>query len=156
MSIAGSITALPRSTAGSAGVTKRLSRWAPVVAAIGLVGIAAFQVALALGAPWGVAAWGGIDEGELATGRGVASGLAALVLVAATLVVLGRAGFWSGDRHRRFFRWASWAVVAILLLSGLGNFASSSNWERLLMGPLAWLLALACLLVALGSPDRQT
>lgn len=35
-------------------------------------------------------------------------------------------------------------------LSGLANLASSSGWERFLMGPVALLLAFLCLVVALG------
>ena len=36
------------------------ARVAAVVAAIGFAGIAIFQLALAAGAPWGYAAWGGV------------------------------------------------------------------------------------------------
>jgi uncharacterized membrane protein YhhN len=41
-------------------------------------------------------------------------------------------------------------LVGAIALSALGNFASSSGWERFLMGPVALLLALLCFIVALG------
>lgn len=48
------------------------------------------------------------------------------------------------------FRWGVWVLVGAMTLSALGNFASSSGWERFLNGPVALLLALLCLVVALG------
>jgi len=42
--------------------TGRAGRAAAVAAAIGFAGIAIFQVALAAGAPWGHAAWGGAQQ----------------------------------------------------------------------------------------------
>ena len=44
------------------------ARVAAVVAAIGFAGIAFFQLALAAGAPWGYAAWGGVSA-HLSTER---------------------------------------------------------------------------------------
>jgi hypothetical protein len=134
---------------------QRAVRPASVIATVGLVGFAAFQTALALGAPWGKAAWGG-SEATLETGLRVASGAAALVLIAATWVVLGRAGFRRAGRDGRLFRWGTWAIALVLALGGLGNLASSSNWERFLNGPAALLIAAACLIVARGAPAETS
>ena len=49
-----------------------------------------FQLALAAGAPWGRAAWGGQNDGVLPVGFRVASGIAAVVWLWVLLVVLGR------------------------------------------------------------------
>jgi hypothetical protein len=38
----------------------------------------------------------------------------------------------------------------LLALSALANFASKSRWEKAILGPLALLLSLLCLVVALG------
>jgi hypothetical protein len=130
---------------------ERAVRPAAVVATVGLVGFAAFQAALALGAPWGRAAWGG-SETELGPGHRVASGVAALVLIAAASVVLGRAGYWRASRDSGVFRWGTWGVAVLLALGGLGNLASSSNWERFLNGPVALLIAVASLIVAREAP----
>ncbi len=143
--------------AGTTGVSHlagRAVRPVAVVAAVGLVGFAAFQAALALGVPLGAAAWGGADS-DLTPEMRVASGLAALLLLGVAFVVLGRAGYWHTDRNLGLFRWGTWGAAVFLALGSLGNFASSSNWEQFLNGPLALLLALACFIVALGSPSRQ-
>ena len=47
----------------------RVARTAAVLAAIGFAGLAIFQAALAAGAPWGHAAWGG-EEAHLSAVRG--------------------------------------------------------------------------------------
>ena len=116
-------------------------------AATGLAAIACFQVALALGAPWGQAAWGGA-QAHLPPQLRVGSAISAVVLALAALAVLASAGHWGPARAKGVFRWGIWALVPLLALSALGNFASTSRWENLLMGPLALLLSLLCLVVA--------
>jgi hypothetical protein len=116
-------------------------------AATGLAGIACFQAALALGAPWGHAAWGGAQT-HLPPELRVGSAISTVVLALAALVVLARAGYWGPARAMGLFRWGTWALVPLLALSALGNFASTSRWENLLMGPFALLLSLLCLVVA--------
>jgi hypothetical protein len=119
------------------------------LAATGLAGIACFQTALALAAPWGQAAWGG-GQTNLPPPLRIGSAISAVVLALAALVVLARAGYWGPARAMGVFRWGTWALVPILALSALGNFASTSRWENLLMGPFALLLSLLCLIVARG------
>jgi hypothetical protein len=116
-------------------------------AATGLAGLACFQAALALGAPWGQSAWGGA-QAHLPQELRVGSAISAVVLALAALVVLARAGHWGRTRAEGVFRWGTWALVPLLALSALGNFASTSRWENLLMGPLALLLSILCLVVA--------
>jgi hypothetical protein len=118
-----------------------------VVAAVGFVVLAAFQVALALGAPLGRAAWGGTHV-QLPTGLRVASAFAAAVWVLAALTVLGRSGFSASPLPPAFVRWGTWILVGVLVLGALMNFASPSGWERFLWGPAALILAVLCLVVA--------
>jgi hypothetical protein len=106
----------------------------------------AFQFALALGAPLGHAAWGGA-QAQLPPGLRIASGCAAVVLLLAAFIVLGRAGY-QVPVPPSVSRRGTWVLVAVLTLSALGNFASSSNWERFLLGPLALVQALLCFVVA--------
>jgi uncharacterized membrane protein YhhN len=75
------------------------------------------------------------------------------VLILGALIVLGRTSFWETSLPFGVFQWGTWALVAGMALSALGNFASSSPWERFLMGPMALLLALLCLVVALWGPS---
>jgi hypothetical protein len=128
---------------GSALTARRLA----FAIAVGLAIIAAFQLALALGVPWGQAAYGGTSA-TLAPELRVASGVATVVWLLAAALVLGRAGYWGSARWSVAFPWASWVVAVLLLLGALANFASSSPWERFGWGPLALLLAILCVILA--------
>ena len=74
-------------------MAKEPVRIAAVAAAAGFLLQAAFQAALALGAPLGSASWGGAYEGQLPMGLRIASGVAVGVYVLFALIVLGRGGF---------------------------------------------------------------
>ena len=123
------------------------ARTAAVAAAVGFLTIAAFQAALALGAPLGRAAWGGTHT-QLPTGLRVASAFAFGVWALAALIVLGRAGFQVSALPSDLLRWGTWILVGVLALGAVLNFASPSSWERFLWGPVALILAGLCLLVA--------
>lgn len=124
------------------------------VAAAGLALVAAFQLLLALGAPWGRATLGGNIDGTLPLELRVASSVAMAIFTSAAFVVLGRAGHW-GDRFSRAFRVGTSALVVILALSALLNLASSSPWERFGWAPFTCLLAMATFVTARGrSRDR--
>ena len=75
----------------------RATRAVAVAAAIGLAVIAIFELLLALGVPWGRAAWGGSQE-VLSPDLRMASAVAVVVWVGAALLVLGRAGYWASAR----------------------------------------------------------
>lgn len=112
-----------------------------VGAAALLTGVAGYQVAVAAGAPLGGHVWGG-RFGPVPPPRiRVASGLAAVVLVAAALVVLAAAG-----RLRLPFleRRAAQRVTAVLAayfaLNTVGNVASKSVVERVMMGSITSIL----------------
>jgi hypothetical protein len=126
--------------------SERSGRRAAAAAATGLVGIASFQVALAAGADWGHAAWGGAHA-ELTTGQRFGSAVAAVVWIAAALLVLARAGLGSGGGSK-LVRRGTWVVVALLVVGAIPNLASQSRWESLLLGPLSLLLAMLCVVVA--------
>lgn len=119
------------------------------VAAGGFVLVAAFQVALALGAPWGRAAWGGAHE-RLPKGLRIASGFAAVVWLIASLVVLSRGGYDWSPIPFGVARWATWTLFGILLLGTLLNLASRSKLERLIQTPIAGVLSILTLIAALG------
>jgi hypothetical protein len=122
-------------------------RGVAIMTAIGLAIVAAFQVALALGVPWGRAAYGGTSE-TLPPELRVASTVAAIVWLLAAAVILGRAGYWGSPRWAAIFRRGTWLVAGLLGLGALVNFASSSPWERFGWGPLALLLAIGCVVLA--------
>ena len=131
-----------------AALTGGTARSAAVMAAVGFVLVASFQVALALGAPWGKAAWGGAHE-RLPNGLRIASSFAGVLWLAAALVVLARAGYEWSPLPFSVARWGTWVLVGMLLLGTLMNLASRSRLERLIQTPIAAILSILCLLVAL-------
>lgn len=72
------------------------------------------------------------------------------MLIAASLAVLGRSGYWGASVPFSVFRWGMWVLVGVMTLSALANLVSSSAWERFPMGPAGIQLALLCPIVALG------
>jgi hypothetical protein len=128
------------------------ARTAAVLAAAGFLVIAVFQVALALGAPLGHAAWGG-QQARLPTRFRIGSAIAAEIWIVATLIVLGRGGFEISPFPVAVERWGTWILVGLLPIGALMNVASSSRWERYVWGPLALVLALLTLVVALNAPS---
>lgn len=115
-------------------------RSAAVAASVGFLAIAAFQAALALGAPLGRAAWGGTRP-DLPIGLRIASGVAIFVWLLAAAIVLGRSGIEVVPMPMDLVRAGSWVVLVVLAIGAVMNFASQSPWERFLWGPLAVVLA---------------
>jgi hypothetical protein len=124
-------------------------RIAAVAAAVGFLVMAAFQAALALGAPLGTASWGGAYEGQLPMGLRIASGVAVAVYVLFALIVLGRGGFRGVPLPHGVLRWGTWVLVGLMFVGALMNFASSSGWERFGWGPFSLILGVLCLFVTL-------
>jgi hypothetical protein len=124
-------------------------RWAGAAAAIGFVLLATFQVALAVGAPWGKAAWGGAHT-RLPRGFRIASAFAAVFWIVAAFVLLARATYEWSPIPLGAARWLTWVLFGLLVLGTLLNLASRSRWERLIQTPAAAVLAVLCFLVALG------
>jgi hypothetical protein len=128
-----------------------VARLAAAVAATALIVVAAFEIFWALGGSWGLSgAWGGVHE-HLPAGLRVASSFAAILLVGGATIVLGRARYWSSHDRFGILHWGTWAIVGVMALSALANFASSSSSERFQNAPVALLLALLCLIVALSN-----
>ena len=120
---------------------------AGVLAAIGCVGIAAFQVALTAGAPIGRAAWGGAHE-RLPRNLRVASAVAAFVWMLAALIVLAGAGFEASPIPVSVADSATWALGGLLLVGAAMNLLSRSRLERLIWAPVALVLAALTVIVA--------
>ena len=117
--------------------------------------VAAFQVALAAGAPWGEAAWGG-GQAELGVGLRVASGVQAVLFSGFALVVLRRAGHhvWA-PLPDRWLPSAVWILAGYMSLGTLMNAASRSDIERAIQTPTALTLAVLCALVAIKSRNNR-
>jgi hypothetical protein len=123
---------------------------AAILASVGFVVIAGFQAALALGAPWGRAAWGGRNPGRLPSNLRRASAVSAVIWLVAPIVVLDRAGVPIVDLPDVVSLVGTWLVVGVSFLGAAVNFASSSPYERFGWGPFALVVGLMTLVVALG------
>jgi hypothetical protein len=125
------------------------------VLAAGLLLIAAgFQVALAAGAPWGAAAYGGRaarPDGTLPPTYRVGSAVTVAVLAAAGSVVLLRGGV-VGDADPSDGRLtaALWVLAVLFGVNTVGNLAGRHPVERWGMGALTGCLTVLCVLLAVG------
>ena len=129
-------------------LARRALRFAAAVTATAFIVVAGCEMFWALGGSQGLSgAWGG-NHDHLPVGLRVASAVAAIFLVAGAIIVLGRARYWASSDQLGILRWGTWALVAVMGLSAIANFASSSTMERFQNGPAALLLALLCLAVA--------
>jgi hypothetical protein len=126
---------------------------AAIIAATVFLALGLFQLALAVGAPLGHAAWGG-DSARLTAGQRIGSAISIVVYAAAAAVVLARAGITQWPRAHRLLKWGPWLLAILFALSALANFASASRWENLLFGPAAVVLAILCVIVARIPPTR--
>ena len=124
--------------------------------AAGLLVVVAFQAALTLGAPFGAAAQGGTNPGQLPDELRIASGVGAFVFLFASLVVLARGGCNLVHLPAAVVRVGTWVIVAMLGVGALMNFASSSPWERYGWGPFTVVLfVLSVVLGRSGMPNRR-
>ena len=128
-----------------------IARRAAIVAAVLYVLIAAFQLALALGAPWGKAAFGGAVEHPGPELR-ASSVVAIVVWSAAALVILKRVGFsiWA-PLPKRALPAAVWVLFALSVISVVLNAITPSALERAIWLPFSLVLTAAIATVALSS-----
>ena len=125
---------------------------AGAVTAALLVVLVLFQVALASGAPWGAASYGGQDPVLPARLRAT-SAVAAVVWVLVALVVLRRAGYsqvWA-PLPDTWLPAAVWTVVGVLVLGCVLNAITPSTVERAVWLPVTLAALVGTTTVALTS-----
>lgn len=99
-------------------------------AAVLLGGVAVFQVGLAAGAPWGAAAWGGLNRGELPKGWRVASGAAAVALGTVAVLAANPGSDGASPTYLRIRPRVLRGSAAYLAVGTLTNAACRSRIER--------------------------
>ncbi len=123
----------------------------PTASALAFVAVTVFaigfQLALALGAPFGEYAMGGRFPGRFPPPLRVAAIVQAVVLALLAVVVASRAGLLALPMAP----WLIWMPVAFAALSLAMNAASRSAGERRLWVPVAIVLLAGSLVVALVS-----
>jgi hypothetical protein len=116
--------------------------------------VVTFQVALASGAPWGAAAYGGRfvdDHGRLPARYRISSAIAALTLSgAAWLLLVGGSAIGRGPVPERVLTATMWALVVLFAVNTLANLSGKHPVERFGAGALTAVLTVLCLLIALG------
>lgn len=108
-----------------------------------------FQFALALGAPLGHLAMGGRYPGKFPAKMRFSALFQAVVLCLLSLIVLARSQLILADYYA-MSEYAIWVVCAITVMSSLGNLLTPSKWERIIWAPVAILLLICTLIVALA------
>ncbi len=120
-----------------------------VFATVG-TGVVAFQLALALGAPWGAYAMGGSIPGRFPTPLRIAAVVQAVAIAFLALAVLSAAGVAVPDLAANL-PWLVWVAVAISGLAVVLNSISRSAGERRIWVPVAVVMLLSSLVVAFGA-----
>lgn len=119
-----------------------------ILFSVGVALLAVFQIALACGAPLGAYAWGGQHAGSLPKKLRIASILSVLIYALLALILLSRASVIELF-PASFSAPAAWVVFGYLTLGTVMNLISRSRKERAVMTPIAAVLAVLALLVAL-------
>ena len=115
--------------------------------------VIAFQIALALGAPWGAYAMGGAFPGQFPPEVRVAAVVQAVILAGLALVILARAGI-ALPKWSRTSRWLVWVVVAFSALSLVLNLITPSARERAIWAPVALIMLVSSVIVAVRKPSK--
>ena len=121
---------------------------AAVVYTVGTAAVVAFQIALALGAPWGAYAMGGAVPGRFPPAMRVAALVQAALLGSLAVVVLSHAGV-AWPSLAAAIPWLIWVVVAVAAISVVLNSISRSAGERRIWVPVGLLLLVSSVTVAL-------
>ncbi len=103
-----------------------------------------------MGAPWGHLTMGGKYEGKLPGNLRAVAVVQAIVLLGFGAAVLARAQVivspvpsWLGG--------VTWAAVGVSALSLVLNLATPSKWERAVWAPVAFMMLMSSLVVAVGT-----
>ncbi len=123
---------------------------AGLVFAVLAAGVVAFQVGLALGAPWGEYAMGGTMPGRFPPAMRVAALVQAALVSLLALAVLSVAGI-AMPAIAAAVPWVGWLAVVFAAVSLILNAISRSAGERRLWVPVAVGMLASSLLVAIAA-----
>lgn len=124
-----------------------MSAAAAVLATVILAALAVLQVLVAAGRPYGRLVWGGQHE-VLPTRLRIGSAVSVVLYAGFATLLLWRAGLlWPVTS---VIEVATWVLFGYLALGVVMNAISRSRAERLVMTPIAAVLAACALVVAIG------
>lgn len=122
---------------------------AALVFAVVAGGVVVFQLALALGAPWGRFAMGGAFPGRFPPPMRVAAVVQAVLIGLIAVAVLATAGLFLPG-FAVAFPWLIWVAVVVSAIAVVLNAISRSAGERRIWVPVASVLLVSSLVVALS------
>jgi hypothetical protein len=121
---------------------------AAIVFAAVCAGVVVFQLALALGAPWGAYAMGGAFPGRFPPPMRVAAVVQAVLIALLALAVLSVAGL-ALPALGETWPWLAWLAVAVSAVAVVLNASSRSAGERRIWVPVTLVMLASSLVVAL-------
>lgn len=108
-----------------------------------------FQIALAVGVPWGEYAMGGKFPGKYPVSMRFACVFQIAILAFMGIVVLSKSGLlvreWSA-----FADIAIWFIVGYLVLGTILNLITRSVWERRIWAPVTLLMLISSIILAVS------
>ncbi len=126
-----------------------LAELAAIVFAVMTLGVIAFQLALALGAPWGAYAMGGAFPGRYPVRMRVVAVVQALILAIIAVAILSAVGLvaapWGVTP-----KWVTWGVAALLGVGLVLNLITPSAGERRIWAPVVAVLLTCCIVVVVS------
>lgn len=121
---------------------------AAIVFAVVTAGVIVFQLALAVGAPWGAYAMGGKFPGRYPPAMRVAALVQAALLTLVAVIVLSEAGLLLPSVSQAL-PWLIWIAVAFSGVSVVLNAITPSSGERRIWFPVAVAMLISSLAVVL-------
>ena len=112
--------------------------------------VSLFQIALALGAPWGAYAYGGARTGKLPVGFRINSVVAAIVMAAISGHYLAQLGVFTPLLDVAGNSAVNWVLVGFTLLGAIANNITRSKKERAVWAIPTILMLIAAVFVALN------
>jgi hypothetical protein len=111
--------------------------------------VTVFQLALALGAPWGEYTMGGRFPGKLPPKMRMAALIQIIILLGMAVIVLIKSG-WAFSQFHSIGRIGIWFVAAFFVLGSILNLSTPSKGERAIWGPVNLLLLITSIILALS------
>lgn len=124
-----------------------IAKVAGVVFALMTLGVIAFQLALAFGAPWGAYAMGGAFPGTYPVRMRIAAVVQVFILALIVLAVLSAAGV-AAAPWGTTPAWVAWSIVALFAVGLVLNLITPSAGERRIWAPVVAVMLVCCILVA--------
>lgn len=118
------------------------------IAVLTLVALTIFQLLLIAGRPYGRLAWGGQHE-VLPTRLRISSLVSIILYALIAVVIVSHAQLAQIIDPTTNLTYSMWFLTAYFILGVIMNLASRSRLERLTMTPVALILAVCCLALAI-------